>query len=121
MPPIFNYRMKVGHTKFNCLKLNNKPRRKQQSSVSSIVHNSADLKKVSCKLYDSDIVALIDTASSVSLISEKLVREMGLNQGLHRNLHSAPVANEESVIFTHSISGPLMIQETFLIFIINCP
>ena len=39
---------------------------------------------------------------------------MGINQGLRKNFHSATVENGESVIFTHSISGPLMIQDVVI-------
>lgn len=121
------YCKKSGHTIENCFKLQRKqsdtvrytnPNKhqdpKSEKSVSAlftIEDKKGKLQKINCEFFDSKIVAMVDTGSSISLVSKKLIERLGLRSGLIKTNHSATVANGQSICFTHAISGPLVVGD----------
>jgi hypothetical protein len=126
------YCKKSGHTIENCFKLQRKnsgspPHSRYQDdrsgkSVSAIFSvdsfTKGEIKKIDAEFYDCNIVAMIDTGSSISLVSKKTIEKLDLKSGLVPVDYSATVANGQTVTFKHAISGPLVmgdvISETLL-------
>ena len=108
------YCKKNNHTIENCFKLNNKNKSKNNSVFNITDESSSSLKRVTCNFYDSDLTALVDTGSSISLISRNVVRKLGLQAAVTKRNHSAILANGESIEFEASLQGPLLIDGTVI-------
>ena len=90
-------------------------RNKNKQNVFNISdESSSHLKKVDCNFYDSDLTALIDTGSSISLISRNAVRKLRLQSAVSSCTHSAILANGESIEFKDTLQGPLIIHDTVI-------
>lgn len=137
--PFCNYCKKAGHVKRNCFLLNrrNRPRspssgdesqafrrsgnsrRANDSGVSSIFtitgsSSKGEIRRVDCTFYDENLKGMVDTGSSISLISRRFVDKHQLNSGLIKVSHTATMANGQPHTFRHAITGPLILGETVI-------
>jgi len=69
---------------------------------------------IKASFFDTDMCCLVDTGSSISVLSYSYIKEHGLQQACRPASHNASIANGDILHFSKEITGPLEIQGTII-------
>ena len=112
---------KKGHKMAQCYQL--KPNRGTENqdktnntcnSLFNVNEDKSDVKKLEFKVFDCDVVGVVDTGASISLLSESFIKKHQLISLVKTSEHTVNVANGEEVKFDKKLEAPVSIQDNYI-------